>query len=76
MNLITLDWAGHMSLELRDDPIGTEVGDRSFLARYFFFVIASGLLPYVEEFFRCLRYQRRHPNAPTTSTPNDQEVSS
>lgn len=60
LQLITLDWAGHMSLELRDEPIGSEVGDRTFIARYFLFVVFSGLLPYLEELTRCLRYARRH----------------
>jgi hypothetical protein len=66
IKLITLDWAGEMSLELRETVIGTELGDSTFLARYFFFVVASGLLPYVEEFIRCWRYQRAHPQAPNT----------
>ncbi|MBM4291112.1 MAG: diguanylate cyclase [Deltaproteobacteria bacterium] len=60
MQLITLDWAGHMGLELRDEPIGSEVGDRTFVARYFVLVILSGLLPYLEELTRCLRYAHRH----------------
>jgi hypothetical protein len=59
IKLVTLDWAGQMTLELRDAPIGTEIGDRTFIARYFVFVIFCGLLPFAEELWRCWRYQRK-----------------
>ena len=70
IKFITLDWGGSMSLELREVVIGTEVGDHTFLARYFFLVVASGLAPYVEELFRCWRYQQHQHKTSNLSHDN------
>ena len=72
IQLVTLDWVGSMSLELREAPIGTELGDRTFIGRYFFLVILAGLFPFVEELFRCWRYQRRQ-RVGTTDNQIDSE---
>lgn len=59
IQFVSLDWSGSMSLSLRETPIGTDIGDRTFLARYFFLVIFSGLAPYIEELYRCWRHHNK-----------------
>ena len=51
MNLITLNWAGHMKLQRIPNPHAGE----SYLPAYLAFMAITCVLPYAEENFRCLR---------------------
>jgi hypothetical protein len=49
--LVTLNWAGNMSLVLVEEPHGTS----SYLPVYFMFMAAVCVFPYIEENLRCLK---------------------
>ncbi|MEL7185117.1 MAG: diguanylate cyclase [Pseudomonadota bacterium] len=51
LNLVTLNWKGHMALQRIENPHG---GER-YAAIYLAFMGATCVLPYVEENIRCLR---------------------
>lgn len=50
LNLITLKWAGHLSLTLNPQDAG-------YILAYQLVVMALGLLPYTEELIRCWRHR-------------------
>lgn len=53
VNLITLNWAGHMQFQLIENPHGSP----TYLKTYLIFMGITCVLPYVEENIRCLRVQ-------------------
>ena len=55
LNLITLNWAGHMELR----PIESPHGGAGYATWYLIFMAATCVLPYIEENLRCLRVYLR-----------------
>jgi len=53
--LITLDWAGNMSLIMVDEPHGTS----AYLPAYLIFMAVICVFPYIEENLRCLKTHLR-----------------
>lgn len=51
VDLITLQWNSEWRIKV--SPLGT-----SYILSYFFFMLGLGILPYLEELFRCLRVHR------------------
>ena len=60
INLITLNWAGHMQLRLIENPHGSP----TYLKTYLIFMGITCVLPYVEENIRCLRVQLKQKSQP------------
>jgi hypothetical protein len=48
VDLITLNWAGHMSLAPKDHPL-----DRMYIAGYVLLMLIADAVPFLEEFVRC-----------------------
>lgn len=59
INLITLDWAGHMKFERIRNPHGSP----AYLKWYLAFMAVTCVLPYVEENVRCLRVHLKNKRA-------------
>ncbi len=55
IDLITLNWAGHMSL------VPKTIHDWHYTTFYFALMIIADVAPYMEELWRCWRYQLEHP---------------
>jgi len=49
--LVSLDWAGGMTLQLVEEPHGSE----KYLPFYILFMMIICVFPYIEENIRCLR---------------------
>ena len=56
IKLFSLDWQGQIQFV----PMETLHGGEDYLATYLTFMVAFGVVPYLEENFRCLRYQLKH----------------
>ena len=56
LKLINFEWAGQFALEFRGEPIG---GTPYYLPYYLSFMIAICVIPYIEELWRCYRYQKQ-----------------
>lgn len=52
VDLVTLNWAGHMALVPKALPL-----DWHYTVGYFVFMIVADVAPYMEELYRCWRYQ-------------------
>jgi uncharacterized protein YqgC (DUF456 family) len=53
VDFITLNWAGHMGLELKHHPL-----DLHYITCYVLFMLFVDVIPYIEEFVRCWRYKK------------------
>lgn len=53
VDLITLNWAGHLTLVPKEAPI-----DFQYIVGYFAFMMVVGVAPYLEEIYRC--WNARH----------------
>ena len=60
LKLVTLDWAGQFELK----RLPTPHGGSNYLRGYLAFMAVLCVLPYLEEFVRCLRYARRNRATP------------
>src|SRR5262249_14427961 len=54
VDLVTFNWTGNMSLEWKRQPIAS-----NYITGYFFTLLVIDVLPYIEEFIRCWRYQKK-----------------
>lgn len=59
VDLITLDWANHMSLTLREKPL-----DFNYVVGYVALMLIADVLPFLEEFIRCYRHRKEIRPAP------------
>lgn len=59
INMVTLDWAGHMKFERIQNPHGSP----AYLKWYLAFMAVTCVLPYVEENIRCLRVHLKNKKA-------------
>jgi len=57
LDMITLNWAGGMGLVWRSEPLS---GNSYYLPVFLVASFCFGLCPYIEEMYRCWRYQQRH----------------
>jgi hypothetical protein len=53
VDLVTLNWAGHMSLVPKSTPL-----DYAYIGGYFLFMLVVGIAPYLEELWRCYTADR------------------
>ncbi len=56
LKLVSLDWQGQMNFV----PIDHSHGGDNYIWYYMIFTFCVGILPYVEENIRCLKYQLQH----------------
>ncbi len=56
LNLISLNWQGQMSFV----PMEYYHGGKAYIWAYMIFTVCVGIVPYIEENIRCLRYQLAH----------------
>ena len=54
VDLITLNWAGHLTLVPKVVPV-----DFEYIVGYFVFMMVAGVAPYLEEMWRCWNAQSR-----------------
>jgi hypothetical protein len=59
IDLITLNWAGHMTLVPKTLPL-----DWHYITGYFALMMLADVAPYMEELWRCWRYQQTHQTSP------------
>ena len=59
ISTITFDWSGKIYLQLRSEPLGSA----KYVMTYAVFMIVVAILPYVEEVYRCWRYQSSEGNS-------------
>jgi hypothetical protein len=59
LKLVSLDWAGEMSFEIRDIP----AGGQNYLPYYLSFMGVLCVIPYTEELLRCYFVAKRNRNA-------------
>lgn len=63
VDLITLQWAGHMGLHLREQGINSH-----YIMAYVALLLFIDIIPYIEELFRCWRHDRRAGQEPVAAS--------